>query len=45
MHNTKQDMWVDSFLRGHYFGGSRVTGICESINYFLKNDFEERIPL
>lgn len=38
-------MWADSFLRGHYFGGSRATGRCESMNVFLKKDLEEDIPL
>lgn len=38
-------MWADSFLRGHYFGGSRATGRCESMNAFLKKDLEEDIPL
>ena len=43
-YSTKY-MWVDSFLRGHFFGGSRATGICESMNSFLKKDLKEGIPL
>ncbi|XP_030478045.1 protein FAR1-RELATED SEQUENCE 5-like [Cannabis sativa] len=30
--------WADTFLRGHFFGGARATGICESMNAFIKKD-------
>ncbi|KAF4352588.1 hypothetical protein G4B88_016767 [Cannabis sativa] len=37
--------WADTFLRGHFFGGARATGICESMNAFIKKDLEKGLPL
>ncbi|KAM6551267.1 hypothetical protein CsatB_001075 [Cannabis sativa] len=37
--------WADTFLRGHFFGGARATGICEFMNAFIKKDLEKGLPL
>ncbi|XP_060958292.1 protein FAR1-RELATED SEQUENCE 5-like [Cannabis sativa] len=40
-----RDKWADTYLRGHYFGGARATGRCESMNALLKKDLQNKIPL
>ncbi|KAF4380102.1 hypothetical protein F8388_018226, partial [Cannabis sativa] len=32
-------------FKGHFFGGARATGICESMNAFIKKDLEKGLPL